>query len=99
MSDAGSAYAVQEGDRVGRFVVFRDRDGHLLAIAPGAVSAIYETEEGRVLIQFGGKLILVDQSITTVLAWLDGGPSRSRTAADVMVRLVRKPFAPQGGRA
>lgn len=79
MSGPGSAHAVEEGDRVGRFVVLRDRDGRLLAVAAGAVVAVCETAEGAVLIQFGGKLILVDQPILMVLRWLDATLDRRST--------------------
>lgn len=99
MSGAGSAHVVEEGDRIGRFVVFRDRDGHLLAIAAGAVSAICETDDGGVLVQFSGKLSYLDQPIATVLTWLDGGPSRPQTAAERPLKSVRGPFKRDEGQA
>lgn len=96
MSGRVEAFAIDEGDRVGRFVVLRDRDGNLVAIAPGAVNAVCETEDGNVLIQFGGKMTLVDQSTATVLAWLDGGQFQSRPAASMPVKPVRTPFKLEG---
>jgi len=99
MSGRVSAPAVEEGDRIGRFVVFRDQDGRVLAIAAGAVSAICETDDGGVLVQFSGKLSYLDQPIATVLTWLDGGPSRPRTAAERPLKSVRGPFKHDEGQA
>ncbi len=67
-----SGRELEEGDRVGRFVVFRDRDGRLHAIAAGAVSAVCEVEDGGVLMLSGGRLVHVERPMATVLAWLDG---------------------------
>ncbi len=75
---------LKEGDRVGRFVMFRDRDGHLVAVAAGAVSGICEIDEGGVLIQFSGKLVHVDQPMVKVLAWLDGRSSERSNPPSVM---------------
>ena len=64
--------ALLEGDRVGRFVVLRDRDGHLHAVSSGFVSALCETEDGVLLLLPGGRLIHVARPMPVVLAWLDG---------------------------
>ena len=32
--------ALSEGERVGRFIVLRDRDGHLHAVSAGSVGAL-----------------------------------------------------------
>ena len=61
-----------EGERVGRFVVFRDSDGRMVAVAAGSVSAVCETDDGGVAMQVGGRLVRIDRCIGTVLAWLDG---------------------------
>lgn len=70
-----SAPEVEEGDRVGRFVVFRDREGRLHAVAAGAVGAVCETDDGGALLLSSGRLLHVECTLATVLAWLDGrGP-------------------------
>lgn len=61
-----------EGERVGRFVVLRDLDGKLHAVAAGAVGAMCETDEGTILMLPGARLVHVPQGISTVLGWLDG---------------------------
>ena len=61
-----------EGERVGRFVVLRDMDGALHAIAAGSVGAVCETEDGALLLLPGGRLVHVGHSMRTVLGWLDG---------------------------
>ena len=65
----------RKGERIGRFVVLRDRDGHLHAVAAGAVSALCETEDGVMLLLPGGRMIHVQRAMPTVLAWLDGRPA------------------------
>ena len=64
--------ALLEDERVGRFVVLRDRDGHLHAVSSGSVSALCETEDGVLLLLPGGRLIHVARPMPVVLAWLDG---------------------------
>ena len=49
--------ALSEGERVERFVVLRDRDGHLHAVSAGSVGALCETEDGVLLLLPGGRLI------------------------------------------
>ena len=69
------AGSLVEGTRVGRFVIVRDLDGKVFAIAAGAVSAICETDDGALLMLPGGKLVHVPQMVSVVLDWLDGrGP-------------------------
>ncbi len=63
---------LQEGERVGRFVVLRDRDGNFHAVAAGSVGALCETEDGVMLLLPGGRLIHIAHPMPTVLAWLDG---------------------------
>lgn len=57
---------------MGRFVVLRDLDGHIHAVAAGAVGAICTTDDGTLLMLPGGRMIQVPRSLETVLAWLDG---------------------------
>lgn len=72
MSDRGGD--LSEGVRVGRFVVVRDVDGRLHAVAATAVSAICPADDdGCVLLLPGARLLRVEQSLSTVLAWLDTG--------------------------
>ncbi len=66
--DAG----LQEGDRVGRFLVVRDQDGILHAVAAGAVTVMQETDDGTVLLMSGGRMLSVPRALRTVLGWLDG---------------------------
>jgi hypothetical protein len=61
-----------DGQRVGRFVVLRDVEGNLHAVAAGSVGAVCETEEGSLLLLSGGRLIHVARPIRMVLGWLDG---------------------------
>ena len=67
-----SGAALGEGERVGRFVVLRDRDGLLHAVAAGSVGALCETEDSVLLLLPGGRLIYVARPMPVVLAWLDG---------------------------
>ena len=63
---------LEEGERVGRYVVLRDRDGRLHAISAIGVGAVCETDDGAILMLPGGRLIHVERSLATVLEWLDG---------------------------
>ena len=67
-----TGFALSEGERVGRFVVLRDRDGLVHAVATGSVGALCETEDGVLLLLPGGRLIHVARPMPIVLAWLDG---------------------------
>lgn len=64
--------AFSDGERVGRFVVLRDRDGQLHAVSAGSVGAVCETDDGVLLLLPGGRLIHVPRPMPVVLAWLDG---------------------------
>lgn len=64
--------SLEEGERVGRYVVLRDRDGHLHAVSAMGVGAVCETDDGAVLMLPGDRLIHVERSLATVLDWLDG---------------------------
>ena len=61
----------QEGERIGRFVVLRDPEGRLHAIAATSVSAICEADDGVVLLLPGGRMMKVEQDMATVLEWLE----------------------------
>ena len=61
---------LEEGTRVGRFLVVRDIDGQRHAVAVGAVSALGETEHGVLLLLSGGRLIHVPQPLEQMLHWL-----------------------------
>ena len=64
--------SLEEGERVGRFVVLRDRDGQLHAVSAMGVGAVCETDDGTILMLSGGRLIHVHHPMAVVLAWLDG---------------------------
>lgn len=61
---------LREGERVGRFVVLRDADGRLHAVAATAVAAVCEEDGASVLLLPGGRMIRVEQGMETVLGWL-----------------------------
>lgn len=69
--DAGMVEILEEGTRIGRFVLIRDITGVLHAISPYSVAAIREDETGSLLLLPGGRLIQVAQEMTTVLSWFD----------------------------
>ena len=59
------------GERRGRFVVVRDRDGRRYALAATAVVAVCDAAEGgTVLLLPGGRVVAMDEDIETVLAWV-----------------------------
>ncbi len=60
-----------EGERVGRFVILRDRDGTLHAVAAGSVAAMCQVEDDTLLMLPGGRMLQVARPLETVLAWLD----------------------------
>lgn len=67
--------AFEEGERVGRFIFVRDRDGRGHAVAAQAVGAVCETDEGTMMLLAGGRMLHLERSMRTVLGWLDGrGP-------------------------
>ena len=68
----GQHEGLQEGERVGRFLVLRDQDGCLHAIAAGAVSVMREVDDGTLLLLSGGRVLSVPRALRTVLGWLDG---------------------------
>ena len=66
---------VEDGQRVGRYVLVRDVEGRLHALAATSVSAVCETDDGALLMLPGGKLVHVPRPLLTVMEWLDGrGP-------------------------
>ncbi len=68
---------LEEGERIGRFLVIRDLDGRLHAVSAGGVAAMCESDDGTVLMLPGGRLVQVSQPLEVLLAWLNGrGPQR-----------------------
>ena len=66
---------LEEGERVGRFVVVRDVEGRFHALAAGSVAAVCGTDEGALLMLPGGRMVHVPRPLRVVLDWLDGrGP-------------------------
>lgn len=64
---------LEEGVRIGRFVVVRDIDGRWHAVAAGAVAAACEADDGSVVLMLpGGRLMTLPQPLPVVLSWLDG---------------------------
>ena len=62
-----------EGQRVGRYLVLRDLERRVHAVAAGCVTALCETDDGSTLLmRAGGRLLHVPRDLATVLAWLDG---------------------------
>ena len=65
---------LEDGERVGRYLIIRDVDGRRHAIGAGAVQAVSEVDSGAMLVMPGGKLLEVPWSLKRVLEWLDGRP-------------------------
>ena len=63
---------LEEGQRIGRFLVLRDQDGALTAVAAGAVSMMREVDDGTLLLLPGGRVLSVPRALRTVLGWLNG---------------------------
>jgi len=72
MSSDERAEDPTDGERVGRFVIVRDIDGHRHALAALAVSALCETDDGTLLMLPGGKLVRTTLSLPHMLRILDG---------------------------
>jgi hypothetical protein len=64
---------LEEGERVGRFVVLRDVEGRMHAVAATSVCAICEDHGGALLLLPGGRMIRVDRALGEVLGWLEVG--------------------------
>ena len=63
--------ALEDGTRIGRFVVLRDLDGKAYALATGSVAALCETEDGSLLMLPGGRMVHVAQPMEVILEWLN----------------------------
>ena len=63
---------LEEGERVGRFVVVRDVEGRVHALAASSVAAVCETDDGALLMLPGGRMVHVPRPLRVVLDWLDG---------------------------
>ena len=63
---------LREGQRLGRFLVLRDQDGTLNAVAASAVNVLREVDDGTLLLLSGGRVLSVPRALRTVLGWLDG---------------------------
>jgi len=72
MSHREELTTLEDGQRVGRYLVLRDIDGRRHAVAAGAVSALCETDDGVVLMLPGGKLVHVPVAMAEMLERLDG---------------------------
>lgn len=67
-----SECSLEEGERIGRFIILRDVDGRTHAVAAGSVAAVCQTDEGALVMLPGGKLVHVSRPIGVVLRWFDG---------------------------
>lgn len=80
-----------EGTRCGRYVLVRDREGTLHAVAASAVVALCEHEGTTTMLLPGGRVIVVEVGLPVVLGWLEGGSialaRSSTTSAEVSSRL------------
>jgi hypothetical protein len=65
------AESLEEGSRVGRYVLLRDTAGVLHAISPLSVAALCQDDAGTLLLLPGGRLVQVSQGLATVLSWFD----------------------------
>ena len=70
--EGGAEAPLSEGTRIGRYVIVRDIDGRTHAVAPNAIGAACETDDGTLLMLPGAKLVHVPRKLSTVLRWLDG---------------------------
>ncbi len=64
---------LSEGQRVGRFVIVRDVDGRLHAVAAGSVVALCAVEDETLLLLPGSRVIRTAHPLRTILAWLTVG--------------------------
>ena len=67
----GTNESLEEGTRVGRYVVLRDTSGNLHAVSAGSVAALCEADDGTILLLPGGRMIALPQSLCIVLAWFE----------------------------
>lgn len=61
---------LEDGCRVGRYVVLRDSDGTLYAVTATAVAALCECDDGCLLLLSGGRMIKSTHSLGRMLTWL-----------------------------
>ncbi|MBL6078191.1 hypothetical protein JMJ56_09255 [Belnapia sp. T18] len=67
---------IEEGMRIGRYLIVRDVDGRFHALSAAAVLAVCDDScGGSMMLLPGGRAVRLDQSIETVLTWLNhSGP-------------------------
>ena len=53
---------LEDRERIGRFVVLRDVDGRVHAVAANSVMAVCDDDEGALILLPGGRLIHVDST-------------------------------------
>ena len=64
---------LEDGARVGRFVVLRDVDGRRHATAVTGILALSDADDGDTLLHLpAGRILRVPYPLTAVLAWLEG---------------------------
>ncbi|MBV9748212.1 MAG: hypothetical protein JO157_05315 [Acetobacteraceae bacterium] len=64
-------------ERLGRFVLVRDVEGTLYAVAPSAVLVAVATEDGgTVAVLAGGRAVRFAEDLHTVASWFSGDRRR-----------------------
>ena len=64
-------------ERLGRFVLVRDGEGTLYAVAPSAVLVAVATEDGgTVAVLAGGRAVRFAEDLHTVASWFSGDRRR-----------------------
>lgn len=62
---------LEQGTRIGRFLVLRDIDGRTHAVSLTSIMAVCESDDGSLVLLPGARAIHVEQSLRVVLQWLD----------------------------
>ena len=65
---------VEDGTRLGRYVLLRDVEGRRHALAATSVVALSETDAGDTLLYLpGGRMLRIATPLATALAWITPG--------------------------
>lgn len=62
--------ALEDGSRVGRYLVLRDADGWLYAVTANAISGLCECDGGCLLLLSGGRMVRSSHTLARLLLWL-----------------------------
>jgi hypothetical protein len=69
---------LEGGERINGFVIVRNRDGDLHALRGGAISGLSNTDGSTVVALYGGRCLIVDRPLLTVLSWFGPGVGMPR---------------------